>query len=36
VGVLANLANVVDDEANLAELLHTSDPDVIVKHLGDN
>jgi mannitol/fructose-specific phosphotransferase system IIA component len=36
VGVLANLANVVDDEANLTELLHTGDPDVIVKHLGDN
>jgi len=36
VGVLANLANAVDDEANLAELLRTNDPDVIVKHLGDN
>jgi mannitol/fructose-specific phosphotransferase system IIA component len=36
VGVLANLANAVDDEANLSELLHTSDPDVIIKHLGDN
>ena len=34
VGVLSNLAEVVDDENNLNELLHTSDPDVIVKYLG--
>jgi mannitol/fructose-specific phosphotransferase system IIA component len=36
VGVLANLAEVIDDEANLAELLHTQDPEVIVKFLGDH
>lgn len=34
VGVLANLAEVVEDEAKLAELRGTADPDVIVKHLG--
>jgi len=34
VGVLSNLAEVVDDENNLNELLHTADPDVIVKYLG--
>mgnify|MGYP001073908304 CR=1 FL=1 len=34
VGVLANLAEVVEDEAKLAELSGTSDPDVIVKLLG--
>jgi phosphocarrier protein FPr len=33
VGVLSNLAEVIDDEANLAELLKTTDPDVIIKHL---
>jgi mannitol/fructose-specific phosphotransferase system IIA component len=36
VGVLSNLADVIDDENNLAELLHTTDPDVIVKYLGAN
>ncbi len=36
VGVLANLANAIDDEANLTDLLRTQDPDVIVKHLGEN
>lgn len=36
VGVLSNLADVIDDENNLAELLHTADPDVIVKYLGAN
>ncbi len=36
VGVLANLAEVIDDEDNLAELLKTSDPDVIVKYLNEN
>lgn len=35
VGVLANLAEVVDDEAALAEILSTTDPDVIVKYLGE-
>ncbi len=36
VGVLANLAEVIDNEQNLSELLHTNDPDVIVKYLGVN
>lgn len=35
VGVLANLADVIDDEQSLAELLKTNDPDVVVKYLGD-
>lgn len=34
VGVLSNLAEVVDDENNLNELLHATDPDVIIKFLG--
>jgi mannitol/fructose-specific phosphotransferase system IIA component len=33
-GVLSNLAEVIDDEDNLAELFKTDDPDVIVKFLG--
>jgi phosphocarrier protein FPr len=33
--VLSNLADAVDDEATLAELLKTTDPDVVVKHLGE-
>jgi mannitol/fructose-specific phosphotransferase system IIA component len=36
VGVLANLANVIDDEDNLTELLRTNDPEIIVRFLGDN
>lgn len=36
VGVLSNLADVIDDENNLAELLKTKDPDVIVKFLDAN
>ncbi len=36
VGVLANLAEVIDNESNLAELLNTNDPTVIVKYLGVN
>lgn len=36
VGVLSRLAEVIDDEANLNELLKTNDPDVIVKYLGAN
>jgi phosphocarrier protein FPr len=36
VGVLANLAEVIDDDASLAELLNTNNPDVIVKYLGVN
>src|ERR1043165_9100792 len=35
VGVLSNLAEVVDDEASLAELLKTDDPDIVVKYLGE-
>src|SRR5579859_2837346 len=35
VGVLSNLADVIDQEATLAELLNTRDPDVILKHLGE-
>jgi mannitol/fructose-specific phosphotransferase system IIA component len=34
VGVLSNLAEVIEDEHNLAELLSTTDPEVIVKYLG--
>jgi mannitol PTS system EIIA component len=36
VGVLANLAEVIDDENNLAELFKTTDPDVIIKYLSAN
>jgi mannitol/fructose-specific phosphotransferase system IIA component len=36
VGVLTNLANVVDDKNHLAEMFRTADPDVIVKYLGVN
>lgn len=35
VGVLSNLADAVDNEETLAELLKTTDPDVVVKHLGE-
>ena len=34
VGVLANLAEVIEDEGILNELLQTSDADVVVRHLG--
>lgn len=34
VGVLASLAEAVEDEAVLNELIHTSDPEIILKHLG--
>ena len=34
VGVLSNLAEVVDDEHSLAELLTTTDPNAIVRYLG--
>ncbi len=34
VGVLANLAEAVEDESILNELMHTTDPEVILKHLG--
>ena len=35
VGVLSNLADVIDNEESLAELLKTSDPDIVVKYLGE-
>lgn len=35
VGVLSNLAEVIDNEETLAELLKTADPDVIIKYLGE-
>jgi len=35
VGVLSNLADVIDNEETLAELLKTSDPDVVLKYLGE-
>lgn len=34
VGVLANLAEAVEDETILNELIHATDPEVILKHLG--
>ena len=34
VGVLSNLADVIDNEETLAELLKTTDPEVVMKHLG--
>jgi mannitol/fructose-specific phosphotransferase system IIA component len=36
VGVLSNLAEVVDNDESLAELLKTNDPDVILNYLGEN
>ena len=36
VGVLANLADVIDNEASLAELLSASDPEVVLKYLSVN
>lgn len=36
VGVLANLADVIDNEDNLTELIKTTDPEVIVRYLGAN
>lgn len=35
VGVLSNLADVIDNEDALADLLKASDPDVILKYLGE-
>src|SRR3990172_1694831 len=35
VGVLSNLADVIDNEETLVELLKTTDPDVVVKYLGE-
>lgn len=34
VGVLANLAEVIDNEDHLTDMFTTSDPEVIVKYLG--
>jgi len=34
VGVLANLADVIEDDDILAELIQTTDPEVFVKYLG--
>jgi mannitol PTS system EIIA component len=36
VGILASLADVVDDENNLKELIGATSPDVILKHLGNS
>jgi phosphocarrier protein FPr len=35
VGVLSNLADVIDNEEWLAELLKTNDPDIVLKYLGE-
>ncbi|CAG1007731.1 PTS system, ascorbate-specific IIA component [Anaerolineales bacterium] len=35
VGVLSNLAEVVENEESLAELLQTDNPDVIMNYLGE-
>jgi mannitol/fructose-specific phosphotransferase system IIA component len=35
VGVLANLADVIDHQDTLAELLSTHEPEVVLKHLGE-
>jgi mannitol/fructose-specific phosphotransferase system IIA component len=34
VGVLANLADVIEDDDTLAELFQTTDPEIFVKYLG--
>lgn len=36
VGILASLADVVDDENNLKELIGATSPDVILKHLDNS
>lgn len=36
VEVLSKLADVIDDEKNLADLLTTTDPEVVIKYLGAN
>jgi mannitol/fructose-specific phosphotransferase system IIA component len=36
VGILTNLAEIIDDDQKLAELIRTNDPDVILKYLGEN
>jgi len=35
VGVLSNLADVIDNEEFLADLLKTNDPDTVVRYLGE-
>ena len=35
VGVLSNLADVIDNEESLAELLKTNDPEIVVRYLGE-
>ena len=35
VGVLSNLADVIDNEESLADLLKTNDPDTVVRYLGE-
>jgi len=35
VGVLASLAEAVEDEAILNEMIHATEPEVILKHLGN-
>jgi mannitol/fructose-specific phosphotransferase system IIA component len=35
VGVLSNLADVIDNEETLAELLKTNDPDIVVRYLSE-
>lgn len=35
VGVLSNLAEVIDNEDTLNEMLKTTDPEVVIKHLGE-
>ena len=35
VGVLSNLADVIDNEDSLADLLKTNDPDIVLKYLGE-
>jgi len=35
VGVLSNLADVIDNEETLAEILKTTDYQVVLKHLGE-
>jgi len=34
IGVLANLADVIEDDDILAELIQTADPEIILKYLG--
>jgi mannitol/fructose-specific phosphotransferase system IIA component len=36
IGVFSNLSDIIEDENSLAELLKTTDPDVIIKYLSAN